>query len=319
LRGVVHSAGILDAGVLVHQSWERFERVMAAKVAGSWNLHRLTHPLGLDFFVLYSSVAYFLGFAGHGSYAAANAFLDALAHHRRALGLPGLAINWGAWGKVGVATRGNVLERLEAQGMRAIEPDAGLRVLGHLLGGDATQVGVLPIDWSAPGTRTWALRQPHLFGPFLPAAVPQVPAGSPWVEELRGASPARRRLLLRARIQQEVTELLGRRSEGPIDVHQPLREMGLDSLMAVQLRNTVVGLVGRTLPATLLFNYPSVEALVAFLADEVLAVPPTPPPRLSSPANGDATAGSGREQAAALDRCSEEELAALLAEKLRRL
>ncbi|MGE3806859.1 MAG: SDR family NAD(P)-dependent oxidoreductase, partial [Gemmataceae bacterium] len=101
LHGVIHAAGVLDDGVLLNQTSERFARVLAAKVEGAWNLHRLTMDLPLDFFVLYSSMAALLGPAGQGNHAAANAFLDALAHHRRARGLPAQSINWGAWGEVG--------------------------------------------------------------------------------------------------------------------------------------------------------------------------------------------------------------------------
>ena len=101
LRGVIHAAGTFDDGVLLEQRWERFEKVMAAKVAGAWNLHQATRGIPLDFFVAYSSGASLLGSTGQGNYAAANSFLDGLAGYRQSLGLPGLAINWGPWAEVG--------------------------------------------------------------------------------------------------------------------------------------------------------------------------------------------------------------------------
>src|SRR6266571_316995 len=97
LRGIIHAAGVLDDGVLLEQTPERFERVLAPKVRGSWNLHLLTQEMPLDFFVLFSSAASLLGSPGQGNYAAANAFLDALAHHRRMEGRPGVSINWAGW------------------------------------------------------------------------------------------------------------------------------------------------------------------------------------------------------------------------------
>ena len=112
IRGIIHAAGILDDGVLAKQSWPRFESVMAPKVRGAWNLHRLTLPRNLDFMVYFSAAAAIIGSSGQGNYAAANAFLDALAHARKAMGLPALSINWGIWAEVGMASR---LETRDAQ------------------------------------------------------------------------------------------------------------------------------------------------------------------------------------------------------------
>ncbi len=100
LRGIFHAAGVLDDGVLMQQNWSRFAKVLAPKVQGAWNLHALTQDLPLDFFVCFSSVASLLGSPSQGNYAAANAFMDALVHYRRNLGLPGLSINWGPWAEV---------------------------------------------------------------------------------------------------------------------------------------------------------------------------------------------------------------------------
>ena len=116
MRGVFHCAGVLDDGVLAQQSWQRFVRVMTPKVDGAWNLHQATRHLSLDWFVLFSSAASLFGAAGQGNYAAGNAFLDALAHYRRAQGQPGLSVNWGAWTGGGMATS------LEAGASRALAP-----------------------------------------------------------------------------------------------------------------------------------------------------------------------------------------------------
>ncbi len=111
LRGIFHLAGMLDDGILREQSRERFDRVMAAKVHGAWNLHELTDDMPLELFVLFSSAAAILGSPGQGNYASANAFLDALAHHRRALKLPALSVNWGSWDEVGMAARAEAERR----------------------------------------------------------------------------------------------------------------------------------------------------------------------------------------------------------------
>src|SRR5439155_22307680 len=123
------------------QHWQRVERVLAPKLAGAWNLHRLTREMPLDFFVLFASVAALLGSPGQGNYAAANAFLDALAHHRRALGLPALSINWGQWDEAGMATGLGEREqrRLSAPGLGRIGTRQGLEALGHLLARDRPQ------------------------------------------------------------------------------------------------------------------------------------------------------------------------------------
>ncbi len=150
LRGIFHLAGVLDDGVLREQTRERFDRVMAAKALGAWYLHELTRGQPLDLFVLFSSAAALLGSPGQGNYAAANAFLDALAHHRRWEKRPALSVNWGSWAEVGMAARLIETEgrRWSAAGIGWIEPDRGLHTLEHLISEDRVQAGVLPIDWA---------------------------------------------------------------------------------------------------------------------------------------------------------------------------
>ena len=147
LRGIVHSAGVLDDGMLLHQDWQRFETVLAPKVTGTALLHELTKGAALDFFVLYSSVAALLGSRGQSNHAAANAWMDALAHQRRALGLCALTINWGGWARVGSVVGRAVGEGIAARGLGLIEPRAGLAALGRLMRQEAAQVAVLPVNW----------------------------------------------------------------------------------------------------------------------------------------------------------------------------
>ena len=135
LRGIIHAAGILDDGVLMQQQWPRFAKVLAPKVRGAWLLHHCSRDLPLDFFILFSSVSAVLGSAGQANYAAANAFMDALAHYRRAQGLPGLSINWGPWDKIGMAAglKGQDRSRMADRGISPIDPEHGLKVVDLLL------------------------------------------------------------------------------------------------------------------------------------------------------------------------------------------
>jgi NAD(P)-dependent dehydrogenase (short-subunit alcohol dehydrogenase family) len=149
LRGVVHAAGVLDDGILTQQTRERFERVMTPKVDGAWNLHGLTQDDELDFFMLFSSGASVLGSPGQANYVAANEFLDALAHYRRAAGLPATSINWGAWAEVGLAAREDRARHLSNQGLVAFTPEQGARLLGWILEHNPVQVMAAAVDWSA--------------------------------------------------------------------------------------------------------------------------------------------------------------------------
>ncbi|MEO0373357.1 MAG: SDR family NAD(P)-dependent oxidoreductase, partial [Cyanobacteria bacterium P01_A01_bin.17] len=169
LKGIFHAAGTLDDGMLKTLDWKQFTTVAAPKINGTWHLHQLTQALELDHFVCFSSMASLLGSPGQGNYAAANAFMDALMHLRHVQGLPGLSINWGPWGKAGMAAQLSVIDqqRMTDQGIEAILPDQGLQILEGLLTQTSAQIGVLPIDWSK-------------FIPQLPEA-----AAVPFLEKIR--------------------------------------------------------------------------------------------------------------------------------------
>ena len=149
LVGVIHAAGVLSDGVLQNQSWSSFERVMAPKVQGAWHLHQLTQQQPLDFFVLFSGGASLLGSPGQGNHSAANAFLDGLAHYRRAMGLPGFSIHWGAVSQVGEAAERGADVSLQKQGLGAIAPSQVLESLERLMCSSDVEIGVVPIEWSA--------------------------------------------------------------------------------------------------------------------------------------------------------------------------
>jgi len=237
LRGIFHSAGVLDDGIVLQQSWDRFRLVFAPKVLGAWHLHALTLDKPLDMFVMFSSMASLLGSPGQANHAAANAFLDALAHHRRSQGLAALSINWGAWSKVGVAARTDVGSRIEAKGMGTIDPVQGLRVLEHLLARRSPQIGVAPINWPVFARQALAGKKSPFFSELSDRArmpVDERPAGL--LRELRNSAPAERQARVLECIKGHVAKVL-RVAADDVDVRQSLNGMGLDSLMAMELRN----------------------------------------------------------------------------------
>jgi myxalamid-type polyketide synthase MxaB len=240
LKGIIHAAGVLDDGVLQQISWERFTKVMAPKVQGSWHLHQLTQHLDLDFFVCFSSIAALLGSPGQGNYAAANAFMDALAHYRRGMGLPALTINWGPWAQAGMVAR---LEKSSSrqfmlQGIELIVPEQGLKVLKILLAQKTSQVAVLPISWP----KFFEGVSPAINSPLLEelGSVSQQSKekASEFLASLKTGDPSDRHFLILSYIKSKVSKALGIDSN-QLDIQQPLNNMGLDSLMALELRNII--------------------------------------------------------------------------------
>jgi phthiocerol/phenolphthiocerol synthesis type-I polyketide synthase D len=269
LRGIIHAAGVLDDGALAHQSTERFNRVLAPKMQGAWHLHVLTRHLPLDFFVLYSSMASMLGSPGQANYVAANAFLDALAHHRRGLGLPALAINWGPWSDIGMAARRGPAGH--AEGFGTILPAQGMQILEHLLASQSTQVGVAAIDWPVLAGAAGASRpSPFLANfrrrPVATADRPQQPP-RPW-PDLTAATPARRRAHVTAHLRAEVAAVV-RLGPDDVDMEQPLNRIGLDSLMAVELRNRLRSQLGLDVPLVAFMDDVSIADLASQLSSRL--------------------------------------------------
>jgi len=270
LGGVFHAAGILDDATLSGQSLARLERVMAPKVEGAWNLHLLTRGLPLDGFVLFSSAASLLGSPGQANYAAANAFLDGLAHYRKSLGLPALAVNWSAWAGGGMAA---TLGRRELgwwtdRGAGLLSPPKALEALGELLNRDEPQVGVLDIRWEKYGERYPGGKIPPFLG-LLHRERKSGKESSPAVlsERLRQIPPARHRSFLTDHVRLRLAEVLRLESARSIAPQQGLFDLGLDSLMAVELKNRLESDAGQPLRATLVFDFPTVEGLTSHLTE----------------------------------------------------
>lgn len=308
LAGIVHAAGVLDDGVLAQQTWERFRRVMAPKVDGAWNLHCLTESQPLDFLVLFSSVAGLLGSPGQGNYAAANAFLDALAQRRRQLGLPALSVNWGPWEGAGMAAglTGADRARWNAGGLQTIPVDQGMAAMEKLLRENAAHAGVFPVDWAKFLAQFPQNRRPAMLAEF--AGQQRGGAGRAGKQHallarLKSASPPQRSALLNAFLQEQVAKTLGS-SPSDLDVNEPLKNMGLDSLMVVEMKNEIEASLGVEVPVEE-FGEDLTVAKLAQVVDREL---------VKSPDAGAASpAGAERETVTAA--ASTEEVAAPAAER----
>jgi polyketide synthase 12/epothilone polyketide synthase D len=296
LKGVVHAAGVLDDGLLEQQGPEKLRKVMRPKVAGAWNLHRTTSGKGLDFFVMYSSAASLLGSPGQANYAAANAFMDALAEYRKARGLPALSVQWGTFAEVGMAAaQANRGERVAQRGMNSLSPRQGWKALGELLRGDAAQAGVVPLD-----VRQWVEFYPHLatmarFKDLLRSGSDQPKGEAELVARLRAASAVERPVMMEALVREQAAAVL-KLEPSRIEKTTPLKTLGFDSLMGLELRNRLEGKLGVTLSATLAWTYPHVAALTDYLSS---LLGPAPEDARSAPA-----AGPREETASAVERAS---------------
>ena len=267
LRGVIHAAGVLDDGTLLQMNASRFAYVLAPKVAGAWNLHTLTQDKPLDFFVLFSSAAALFGSPGQANHVVANTFLDALAHYRQSLGLPGLSINWGAWSEVGAAAKRQVEQQMRLRGVGSIAPQQGVRALEYVLMQSSAQVGVIPINW------TQFLQQgisSPFFANFLQSSQPQSQERSQIRQQLEQADAADRPMLLVAHLQAEVGKVLGSAPSQLPSPQQGFFDLGMDSLMAVELRHRLETSLTISIPSTVIFEYPTIHDLAHHLIHQVL-------------------------------------------------
>jgi acyl carrier protein len=266
-----------------HQTWNRCAAVIAPKAAGAWNLHRRSRTLPLDFFCCFSSIAATFGSGGQTTYGAANAFLDGLAEYRRALGLPALSIAWGPWAEGGMAASMDARNRgrLARSGLELMTTEQATAILDFALQHEGAHLVASRVSWREYLSQFGAVIPP-LFAD-LNQAVDVRAAGGPrphdggdLKREIEAAPVKRRRSILQARVHAEAINVLGLSGSAPLDASRPLNELGLDSLMAIELRNTLSRAIGRTLPATLLFKAPSVAALADALLEELEAgAPPT--------------------------------------------
>jgi NAD(P)-dependent dehydrogenase (short-subunit alcohol dehydrogenase family)/acyl carrier protein len=323
LRGIVHAAGVLDDGMLLNQSWERCERVLAPKVRGAVHLHQLSRELPLDFFVMFSSIASLLGSRGQASYLAANAVLDALAHARRAEGLPALSINWGPWAEVGMADR-TAHAAATRRGIGELSPVLALDLFGRLLAPAAdvaAQVGIVSVGWTDYLTRFPDGAVPPLFAEVAHATTSGHATQAPRGELTRQLAAIReddRREALVAHVRGVVAQALGLADWHALDQGERLFALGLDSLMAVEVSQRLKTDTDHELPATLLFDYTTVNALADYLATHVYRLP-APPARMAGHASP-ALAGDDdlARTAASIEHLSDDAIEAMLLARLDR-
>ena len=265
LKGVIHSAMILEDAFIADQNPETIQKVLRPKIDGCLNLHKLTSKHTLDFFVLFSSISSLIGNPGQANYAAANAFLDTFCHFRRSLGLPALTINWGAL-KVGVlAQNTRVAQHLESHGIKGIPTQVALKALEDALQENIPQRSVLDVDWTQLMKQMPALKN-SVFSAFC--AETDTVTTSAFVEELQGLEENKRLSLILSKVQEMIGNAL-KQEPHTLDIHKRLNTLGVDSLMAMELQITMESQFGVRVPTMELMKGPTIEQL-AHLALKLL-------------------------------------------------
>ncbi|WP_456340703.1 SDR family NAD(P)-dependent oxidoreductase [Streptomyces rochei] len=277
LTAVVHTAGVLDDGVIASLTPERLAAVLRPKVDAAWHLHELTRDLDLAAFLPFSSIAGVMGSPGQGNYAAANSFLDALTRHRRALGLAGTSLAWGPWAHDGGMTStlsDTDMRRMQSGGLPPLAVEQGLDLFDIARGSDETFLVLVGL---APGAMRGAAPEdlPPLFrsmvrsGRRTAAATDAAGAAAALGAELAGLDAADRVRRVTDLIREQAARVLGHASPKAVDVTREFRELGLDSLTALELRNHLSTATGLRLPATLVFDYPTPTALAEHFVSEL--------------------------------------------------
>ncbi|MBL8163039.1 MAG: polyketide synthase dehydratase domain-containing protein, partial [Anaerolineae bacterium] len=319
IAGIVHAAADLSNASIAEMDGSILREMLRPKVAGTWLLHQFAPAL--DWFVLFSSTTALWGSKLLGHYAAANVFLDSFAHYRQAHGLSALSINWGTWEVMRVASAAERQEVAQS-GLGQMPSDAALAAMGDLINSGAAQITVASVEWDALKAIYEARRQRPLLEQVSSrrrAAAAETGASSAGqselLQQLQQAAPEARHDLLISAVRAEVARVLRIDQPDDVDLHQGLFDMGMDSLMSVELKTRLEKAVGQSLPSTLTFNYPTVADLAGYL-DKHVATPSTPAP--SAPAVEVKTPATAPAEAVSddIDDLSEDELADLLARKL---
>ncbi|MER5265558.1 SDR family NAD(P)-dependent oxidoreductase [Actinosynnema sp. NPDC002837] len=271
LTAVVHAAGVLDDGVLAAQTPDRVERVLRPKVDAAWHLHEVTAGLDLAAFVLFSSLAATLGGPGQANYAAANAFLDALAAHRHAAGLAASSFAWGLWTGTGMgeSLADADVRRLAELGLPPLDVDAGLALFDAALRTDEAHVALMRVDRAALRARAVRHEAPPMLRDLARVPVRQSVGETSAAERLAALGDEERARVLLGEVRAAAAEVLGHDGAASVDPDRVFRDLGFDSLSSLNLRNRLNAVTGLRLPATLVFDHPTCRAVAAYL-DELL-------------------------------------------------
>ncbi|MFL6528502.1 MAG: SDR family NAD(P)-dependent oxidoreductase [Chthoniobacterales bacterium] len=277
LRGVFHLAMAIDDAVLSQLNRERMATVIRPKAVGAWLLHQATRDMSLDCFVMFSSVSSIFGNPAQGNYVAANAFLDSLAHHRRALGLPGLTINWGVLGGEGyVARNERVAEFLAKQGTTELSPGEVISILESSLGTATTQVAAIRVDWAKWKTFFRGMQANPMFERIF-SAVEGDESGSvksDWRNRIESAPPAEKEAVIAQAVREVVGSVLRVKPE-TLRNDQPLTDLGLDSLMGVEIENSLEAAIGVALPPTSLMRARTIGQIATLMMTHMGGGAPT--------------------------------------------
>jgi acyl carrier protein len=269
LKGVFHLAMVIDDAPLANLTPERFRSVLTPKALGGWLLHEQTKSMPLDAFVMFSSASSIFGNPGQGNYSAANALLDSLAHHRRALGLPGLAVNWGVLGGEGyVARNEKVAEFLSRQGTEALAPAEVTALLETFLDAGVAQMAALRVDWTKWRQSFRGLQENPLLERIFASGVEaeETPGKtSDWRSRIEAAAPADRETLVVQALQDIVGSVLRVKPES-LRPDQPLTDLGLDSLMGVEIENLIESSIGVALPPASLMRARTIGQIASLLS-----------------------------------------------------
>ncbi len=279
LSAVVHAAGVLDDGTVESLTPERMRHVLRPKVDAALNLHALTRDLPLSAFVLFSSASATVGNAGQGNYAAANAFLDALAQYRRALDLPAQSLAWGLWERrstmTGTLTAAD-LRRMSRGGTAAIGSEEGLALFDAALTLDEPLLVPVRIDLGRLRTAARTAPVPPLLSALVPGTARRPASGADAAEadslrrRLTGLTPEERVATLLDLVRSRSADVLGHGGAGAVDPDQAFKDLGFDSLTSVELRNRLSAATGRRLPATLVFDHPTPTAVAVYLTGRLV-------------------------------------------------
>ena len=285
LRGIFHLAMFIDDAPLAALNRERMASVIGPKALGAWLLHEGTRHIALDCFVMFSSISSIFGNPAQGNYAAANAFLDSLAHHRHALGLPALTINWGVLGGEGyVARNERVAEFLAKQGISELSPGEVLSIVESSLRAGSAQVAAIRVDWAKWRTFFRGMQGSPLLERIFAAVEGQDSAGvtSDWRNKIESAALAEKETVIAHAVREVVGSVLRVKPDTLRD-DQPLTDLGLDSLMGVEIENSLEAAIGVALPPTSLMRARTIGQIATLIAGHVggtaqsATSPPTPP------------------------------------------